>query len=93
VPDSLLELGVRHFRLHDISVVFTIYFLAATCFGHTTIFKWKYIYIYIYPMEINPTDNGSIVFRIFVILVDYGDRCVPSDGPYGMLWYVFILTA
>jgi hypothetical protein len=34
----------RDFRLRNaISVVFTIYSLAATCFGCTTIFKRKYI--------------------------------------------------
>jgi hypothetical protein len=27
----------------DISVVFTIYFLAATSFIRTTIFRWKYV--------------------------------------------------
>jgi hypothetical protein len=45
-----------------------------------------YIYIYIYIMEINSTDNGSIAFfGILVILVDYGDRCIPSDSQYGKL--------
>jgi hypothetical protein len=36
-------ISVRDFRLHStISVVFTIYSLAVTCFGRTTIFKRKY---------------------------------------------------
>jgi hypothetical protein len=38
------EIKVKDFLLHnDISIVFTIHSLAATCFGRMTIFKWKYI--------------------------------------------------
>jgi hypothetical protein len=44
-PVGCKRSGVWGFRLrNDISIVFTIYFLAATCFGRTTIFRWKYIW-------------------------------------------------
>jgi hypothetical protein len=41
---TVLTSGVWGFRVrYDISVAFTSYFLAATCFGRTTIIRWKCI--------------------------------------------------
>jgi hypothetical protein len=38
------EIMVRDFRLRNaMSVAVTIYSLVATCFGRTSIFKWKYM--------------------------------------------------
>jgi hypothetical protein len=57
------RIRVRDFRPRNvISVVFTIYSLAATCFVRTTIFKRKH------TMAINSTDNVSFAFGIFLIV-------------------------
>jgi hypothetical protein len=42
-PVAGMRSGERDFRLRNIPVVFTIYFLVAACFSLTTIFKGKCI--------------------------------------------------
>jgi hypothetical protein len=45
--------------------------------------SYDHLQLEIYTVEINSTDKGSVAFLLlflFVILVDYGDRCVPGDG-------------
>jgi hypothetical protein len=64
------EIRARDFHLRNaISVVFTIYSLATTCLGRMTIFRWKYI-----QRKWTRLTTDPLFFRIFVILVDYGDR-------------------
>jgi hypothetical protein len=61
----LLRVGirVRDFRLHNaISLVFTIYSLAATCFGRTVSSGGN-----IYTVENNSTDMGSIIFLEYLL--------------------------
>jgi hypothetical protein len=41
--------------------------------------SYDHLHVKIYTVEINSTDNGSVVFDI---MVDYRDRCIPSDGQY-----------
>jgi hypothetical protein len=62
--------GVFHLSNVNIVVFFTIY-LIATSFGHTTIFK-----CHIFPRTYS-TDNGSVVSRILVIIINnYSDRFI-----------------
>jgi hypothetical protein len=36
--------------------------------------SYDHLQVEMYTVDINSTDNGSVFLRIFVILVDYGDR-------------------
>jgi hypothetical protein len=72
------------FRLLNVNIVgfFTIY-LIATCFGPTTIFRQD-----IFSRNYS-TDNGSIVFRILVIIMnDYSDRFIVSRLLLIWLFYI-----
>jgi hypothetical protein len=40
------------------TLVWIFYSVTATCFGLMTIFRWKYIYIYVYNMYIFPPEVG-----------------------------------
>jgi hypothetical protein len=46
-----------------------VYSLAATCFGHTNIFRWKYTQI-----ELSRLATDPLFLRVFVNMLDYGDR-------------------